>query len=194
MLAGLSRPLAPLAGLALGALGLMAFAVTTAQAPALREDLQVEGVAGSVRVADLPAMYDHGAYLHQTGYGYLIGNLFVITPERTVAMLPRPENWDERFAVAGELFTESLRLDPANGAIWTSHAHALVAQDDLAGARDALVRSWELAPVTQTLADRRLSLVSQIREITGDIAAHEDMVASDTRVLDAHAPDRAPGS
>ena len=192
MLPGLSRPLVTLSSLGLFAVGAFAMQAVIAQTPAMREDLQVEGVFGSTRLQDLTSMYDHGQYLYRMGYGFLLADAFVLEGSDSPTQLA-PENVRAaRFERAETLFRESLVLDPANAQTWSSYARALLIRGDTEGARGALERSFALAPTTPGEAYNRLSLISTIRQMTGEADAYAAMAEADKRVLEMHDPDRVP--
>ena len=206
MLPGLSRPLAPVAGLVFGALGAFALATVVTRAPAFNETLQVEGAGGGTRVPDLTAMYDHGAYLMQTGFGYLRADLTFLDnlDEETLAALGQSLETDgaedgaapagieaatRRHALARQNLENSLRLDPGNAYAWLALAESLAALGETQAAGEALVTSWRLAPTMAEIALPRVVLIEGLRELTGEAEAFGEIHASDVATLALHEPD-----
>lgn len=179
---------APVSALVLLGLGLVAFRTVSAQAPALREDLQVEAITGSERLRQTAAMYDAGSYFFQVGYGYLNADALSFAGLEAPDEVAPVETALARVATAEGLFAESLRRDPANAHAWLAYARTLSTRGAFEEAERALVTSHELGPTTWRLAYDRIFLIDTLRTLTGEEGALNDIRASDLAVLRTHEP------
>ena len=176
--AGLARILLSAAALALPALA--ALHLVQRQAPALHAPLRIEAAHGGTRQGPAMAMYDHGAYLFQTGHDALTAD--AVTP-----LSPDAAAASRRTATA--LFERALRHDPANAHIWQAYAQSLLhVPGDEARAGAALARAATLAPTSPLLAAARLQTLRTLRDWTGDPTAATARYAADLAVLEQHAP------
>lgn len=179
---------APASVLALFVVGAVSFQTMARQAPAFSDDLLIEGVVGNDRLPNLPAMYDHGSYLFQTGYGYLQANVLVLA-----GIAVDGDVVASRGEKAETLLLDSLRLDPANAHAWLAYAQAAATAGKIDQARRALVTSWQLAPTTPQIAATRLPLIEAIRTVIGEPTAHDEIRDADQGVLAYHRPQRSRG-
>lgn len=182
---------APIPALALLAIGVIAMRVVTAQAPALREELQVEGITGDTRLRNLSAMYDAGSYLFQMGVGYLNADVLSFAGLEAPDTVASFETAAERLFRAETLLEASLRRDPANAHAWLAYAQSVAARGAFDIAEAATVTSWRQAPTNSDLAVRRLYLIETFRDLTDSAEAMAEIYESDLAVLREWAPDQA---
>jgi hypothetical protein len=174
---------APLPALALVVVGVIAVRAVTAQAPAFREELQVEGITGDTRLRTLSDMYDEGSYLFQMGIGYLNADVLSFAGLEAPDTIASFETAAQRLSRAETLLEASLRRDPANAHAWLAYAQSVAARGAFDISQAATVTSWHQAPTNTALAVRRLYLIETFRELTDTPDAMAEVYASDLALL-----------
>lgn len=155
----MKRALTTLSVLTLFALVLTLLGQTFARTPAFNETLREDNVFGVSQLRFSAPMYDLPAYLFQTGMSYLRADLLVATTTGGGGNdLASVETALDRAAQAESYFERSLARAPANAHAWAALAWARTFQGDTDDAREALRRSWDLAPYHRQLAGNRLDL------------------------------------
>jgi hypothetical protein len=179
---------APVTSLALFLLAGVATYNVTSNVPAFQPELNITGITGYTRLAHTPAMYDHGAYLFQTAYGYLNADALPFAGTEETGEIVSSAVAAERLNKARDYAEQSLRLDPANAHVWQVYAHSLFAVGTVAETGSALQTSWELGKTTKRLAVARVYLIDAMRDFTGDHTAYSEIYTSDIEVLTQNAP------
>ena len=157
------------------AIGLVAMRLALGGAPAVDPAARQVGLYGDWRVPDGRALYIAPEYLYQLGYGYLQADVYSSGVTEAPGEVADAATAQARAQQAEVLFTESLRLAPANARSWASLAWARALGGNLGGAEDALLVSWDLAPWSGSLAAERFALAEMLQQIdpTGSSASGE---------------------
>lgn len=140
-------------------LAFTALGAVVATAPAFNGELRQAGAFDAKILPFGPAMYHHSTYLYQQAATFIRADLIPFGDGETAPLVAPLELAEKRAAEAAALAGESLARDPGNAGAWTVLAWASLLQGDPASARDALNRSWELAPYSLTLSEERMALV-----------------------------------
>ncbi|MEM6741334.1 MAG: hypothetical protein AAF646_14585 [Pseudomonadota bacterium] len=182
----LARVAAFLSFLSLLLPALVAYNSVIHQAPVFNDQLLLAGVTGGSRLRHIPAMYDRGAYLFQTGSGFLNADLALLDGEGGDVGAASYEVATARLELAATYLTESLRFDPSNPLAWQGLAQASLALGDLHNAEGSYLRSVALAPHHVDLALARVFFVSELRETLGTPAAYASNYERDLLVIGTH--------
>ncbi|MFK7876321.1 MAG: hypothetical protein AB8B71_11155 [Paracoccaceae bacterium] len=177
-----------MATLALFLLGVLAARNVVDNAPAFQDDLNITSITGASRIRHTPSMYDRGSYLFQIGYGYLNADVLSFGGIEGPTELATMQVAFDRLEKARVYLEESIRLNPSDAHAWQAYAQALGGTGYLEESRQALEKSWNLAPSHKQLALSRIHMIEAIRALVEDPQAHSDIYLSDIAVLERNAP------
>jgi hypothetical protein len=169
------------------AIGLVAMRLALGGAPAVDPAARQVGLYVDWRVPDGRALYIAPEYLYQLGYGYLQADVYPSSATEAPGEVADAATAEARAQQAEVLFTESLQLAPGSARTWASLAWARALGGDLAGAEDALLVSWGLAPWSGNLAVERYALADMLQQIdptrSSASAEWQDALARDLDML-----------
>lgn len=154
------------------------------QAPAFSPSLRSPSIFGDWRLVPTASLYDHGAYLHDLGYGYLRADVAGIL--QNAGPLSDDAIYQARLERAIELFEASLQHAPARARGWTNLALAYALSGQGQPARNALRRSWALSANSAKEARDRVFIVRLINQLNGmewQTSADRDAIQNDLLIL-----------
>jgi hypothetical protein len=154
------------------------------QAPAFSPSLRSPSIFGDWRLVPAASLYDHAAYLHDLGYGYLRADVAGILQNE--APFSDDAIYQARLARSVELFEAGLQHAPARARGWTNLALAQALAGQGQSALFALRRSWALSPNSAKEAVDRVFIVrlkNQLDGIEWQTSADRDAIQNDLEIL-----------
>lgn len=142
---------------ALLSLGIVNVLYILAQSPVVNTGLRVADATGEWRMAGVGVLYERSAYLRERAVDFLVA-------------AAQTDDADDALALARsarDAARSSVQAGPADASSWLILSWAELLMENDRAAREALMRSWALAPNSLALASDRLILAETLGLLAG---------------------------